>query len=147
MIPAMKYQINASFIDLRNGQTYSDLTEVEVYSGPPPSWCYRSLSPARRRGSAAGSSPASTSSTYMAKDSKFCREGKTPWGFFSKDELLGLDIGSNSIKAVELDGAKKSPKLRLSEWSTSPEAIVDGAFMDSASIVDFHPEPDRRGSR
>ena len=33
MIPAMKYQINASFIDLRNGQTYSDLTEVEVYSG------------------------------------------------------------------------------------------------------------------
>jgi len=33
MIPAMKYQINASFVDLRNGQTYSDLTEVEVYPG------------------------------------------------------------------------------------------------------------------
>jgi hypothetical protein len=33
MIPAMKYQISASFIDLRNSQTYSDLTEVEVYPG------------------------------------------------------------------------------------------------------------------
>jgi hypothetical protein len=33
MIPAMKYRISASFIDLRNSQTYSDLTEVEVYPG------------------------------------------------------------------------------------------------------------------
>jgi hypothetical protein len=33
MIPAMKYRISASFVDLRNGQTYSDLTEVEVYPG------------------------------------------------------------------------------------------------------------------
>ena len=33
MIPAMKYQISASFIDLHNSQTYSDLTEVEVYPG------------------------------------------------------------------------------------------------------------------
>jgi hypothetical protein len=33
MIPSMKYQISASFVDLRNGQTYSDLTEAEVYPG------------------------------------------------------------------------------------------------------------------
>ena len=58
-------------------------------------------------------------------------------GLFSKDELLGLDIGSNSIKAVELDWRKKSPKLRLFGMvHLPPEAIVDGAFMDSASIVD-----------
>jgi GTP cyclohydrolase II len=58
-------------------------------------------------------------------------------GFFSKDELLGLDIGSNSIKAVELDWRKKSPRLKLFGMiQLPPEAIVDGAFMDSASIVD-----------
>ena len=33
MIPAMKYEVSASFIDLRNSQTYSDLTEAEVYPG------------------------------------------------------------------------------------------------------------------
>jgi hypothetical protein len=33
MIPAMKYQVNASFIDLKNNQTYSDTVEVEVFSG------------------------------------------------------------------------------------------------------------------
>jgi hypothetical protein len=33
MIPAMKYRLSASFIDLRNSQTYSDLTDVEVYPG------------------------------------------------------------------------------------------------------------------
>ncbi|MGA2957793.1 MAG: type IV pilus assembly protein PilM [Thermodesulfobacteriota bacterium] len=58
-------------------------------------------------------------------------------GLFSKDELLGLDIGSNSIKAVELDWRKKTPKLKLFGMiQLPPEAIVDGAFMDSASIVD-----------
>jgi hypothetical protein len=33
MIPAMKYQLTASFIDFRNNQTYSEMTEVEVYPG------------------------------------------------------------------------------------------------------------------
>jgi hypothetical protein len=33
MIPAMKYQLNASFVDLKNNQTYSEATEVEVFSG------------------------------------------------------------------------------------------------------------------
>ena len=33
MIPAMKYQLNASFIDLKNNQTYSETVEVEVFSG------------------------------------------------------------------------------------------------------------------
>jgi hypothetical protein len=33
MIPAMKYQLTASFIDFKNNQTYSEMTEVEVYPG------------------------------------------------------------------------------------------------------------------
>jgi type IV pilus assembly protein PilM len=58
-------------------------------------------------------------------------------GLFSKSELLGLDIGSNSIKAVELEWRKKSPRLKVFGMiHLPPEAIVDGAFMDSASIVD-----------
>jgi len=30
-------------------------------------------------------------------------------GLFSKNELIGLDIGSHSIKAVQLDWRKKNP--------------------------------------
>lgn len=33
LIPAMKYQLMASFIDFKNNQTYSETAEVEVYSG------------------------------------------------------------------------------------------------------------------
>jgi hypothetical protein len=33
LIPAMKYRLDASFIDWRNNQTYSETTEVEVYPG------------------------------------------------------------------------------------------------------------------
>jgi hypothetical protein len=33
MIPAMKYQLNASFIDLKNNQTYSETAEAEVFPG------------------------------------------------------------------------------------------------------------------
>jgi len=33
MIPAMKYHLNASFIDLKNNQTYSETAEVEVFPG------------------------------------------------------------------------------------------------------------------
>jgi type IV pilus assembly protein PilM len=57
-------------------------------------------------------------------------------GLFRKKDLLGLDIGSNSIKAVEFDW-KKTPKLKnYGKIALPPEAIVDGALMDSASIVD-----------
>lgn len=56
---------------------------------------------------------------------------------FEKNELIGLDIGSHSIKAVELSWRKKSPQLKhFGIIPLPPEAIVDGAFMDSASIVE-----------
>ena len=58
-------------------------------------------------------------------------------GLFSKKELIGLDIGSSSIKAVELDMGRKNPRLKqFGMIPLPPEAIVDGAFMDSASIVE-----------
>lgn len=55
---------------------------------------------------------------------------------FRKKNLLGLDIGSNSIKAVEFEWGK-SPRLKhFGMIPLPPEAIVDGALMDSASIVE-----------
>ncbi|MBI5967084.1 MAG: type IV pilus assembly protein PilM [Deltaproteobacteria bacterium] len=58
-------------------------------------------------------------------------------GLFAKKDLIGLDIGSSSIKAVELDWGKKTPRLKhFGMIPLPPEAIVDGAFMDSASIVE-----------
>lgn len=58
-------------------------------------------------------------------------------GLFTKKEILGLDIGSSSIKVVELEWGRKNPHLKhFGLIQLPPEAIVDGAFMDSASIVE-----------
>jgi type IV pilus assembly protein PilM len=57
-------------------------------------------------------------------------------GIFTKKELIGLDIVRSSIKAVGLIG-DKTPKLKhFGMIPLPPEAIVDGAFMDSATIVE-----------
>lgn len=67
----------------------------------------------------------------------FPREAVEKMGIFSKREIMGLDIGSSSIKAVELEWTRKNPRLRhFGMIPLPPEAIVDGAFMDSASIVE-----------
>ena len=57
------------------------------------------------------------------------------WG--KKKEVIGLDIGSSSIKMVELREDKNGYKLQnLAISPLPPEAIVDGALMDSATIID-----------
>lgn len=57
------------------------------------------------------------------------------WG--KKKEVIGLDIGSSSIKMVELKEDKNGYKLQnLAISPLPPEAIVDGALMDSATIID-----------
>ncbi|MBH22875.1 MAG: pilus assembly protein PilM [Myxococcales bacterium] len=51
--------------------------------------------------------------------------------------VLGLDIGSSSVKACLLKETKKG--LTLQAFDTQqlpPEAIVDGALMDSGAVVD-----------
>ncbi len=51
--------------------------------------------------------------------------------------VIGLDIGSSSIKLVELNEGKGGYKLQnLAISPLPPEAIVDGALMDSVTIVD-----------
>jgi type IV pilus assembly protein PilM len=57
------------------------------------------------------------------------------WG--KKRDIIGLDIGSSSIKLVELKEDKKGYKLQtLAISPLPPEAIVDGALMDSVTIID-----------
>lgn len=57
------------------------------------------------------------------------------WG--RKKDVIGLDIGSSSIKLVELKEGKNGYKLQnLAVAQLPPEAIVDGALMDSVTIID-----------
>ena len=57
------------------------------------------------------------------------------WG--KKKDVVGLDIGCSSIKLVELKEDKNGFKLQNLAISPLPsEAIVDGALMDSVTIID-----------
>jgi type IV pilus assembly protein PilM len=61
-------------------------------------------------------------------------------GLFSRStQTIGLDIGSSSIKVLELLQDKKTGAYRLKTFGMvklPPEAIVDGAVMNSNVIVD-----------
>ncbi|HMC81935.1 MAG TPA: type IV pilus assembly protein PilM, partial [Candidatus Polarisedimenticolia bacterium] len=60
--------------------------------------------------------------------------------FFSRSKnLVGLDIGSSSIKVVELNDLGKGKGYQVINAGVeplSPEAIVDGAIMDSGLVID-----------
>jgi type IV pilus assembly protein PilM len=58
--------------------------------------------------------------------------------FGKKPSLVGLDIGSHTIKAVELE-LQPNKSYRLAHWGISPplaEAIVDGEIMDRQLVTD-----------
>ncbi|HJS73306.1 MAG TPA: type IV pilus assembly protein PilM, partial [Vicinamibacteria bacterium] len=58
--------------------------------------------------------------------------------FGKKKNLVGLDVGSSSVKAVELKPGK-GDTFQLTTIGLeylSPEAIVDGQIMDSTSVID-----------
>ena len=58
--------------------------------------------------------------------------------FGRKQALVGLDIGSHTIKAVELEG-ESSKNYKLIRWGISAplaEAIVDGEIMDRQLVTD-----------
>ncbi len=58
---------------------------------------------------------------------------------FNKASVIGLDIGSNSVKAVEIaqKSRDKGFELRsLGQAALPSEAIVQGAFLNSSAIVD-----------
>jgi type IV pilus assembly protein PilM len=52
-------------------------------------------------------------------------------------ELVGLDIGSNSIKAVELKRSKQGFELvNFGVKPLAPDTVVDGAIMDAPAVAD-----------
>ena len=58
---------------------------------------------------------------------------------FGSKSLVGLDIGSSSVKAVELSKRGKGKNFDLTHVGVAnlaPEAIVQGAFLNSSAIVD-----------
>ena len=56
--------------------------------------------------------------------------------FSKKKEVIGIDIGSSSVKLVQLKDLKGSFQLlNVGIAPLPPEAIVDNTLMDSASIV------------
>jgi len=51
--------------------------------------------------------------------------------------LVGLDIGSSAVKAVELKAAGKGYKVTaFGAESVPPDSIVDGAIIDGAAVAD-----------
>src|SRR5688572_23177679 len=51
--------------------------------------------------------------------------------------LVGLDIGSSAVKAVELKPVGKAYKVTaFGSEPVPPDSIVDGAIIDGASVVD-----------
>ncbi len=56
---------------------------------------------------------------------------------FKKKELFALDVGSYSIKLVQLKSTKKGYQLvKVGHALLSSDAIVDGALMDASAIVE-----------
>ncbi len=58
-------------------------------------------------------------------------------GMGKTKELVGLDIGSNSIKAVELKRSKAGFELvNFGIKPLAPDTVVDGAIMDAPAVAD-----------
>jgi type IV pilus assembly protein PilM len=56
---------------------------------------------------------------------------------FKSKEVVGVDIGTSSVKLVELTESKKGFQLQnFAVGSIPSQAIVDGAIMDAGAIVD-----------
>jgi type IV pilus assembly protein PilM len=58
--------------------------------------------------------------------------------FFKRNKpLVGLDIGSSAVKAVELTKSKKGYELASFAFEPlGPDAVVDGAIMDASAVAD-----------
>jgi type IV pilus assembly protein PilM len=60
-----------------------------------------------------------------------------PFGFGKSKSIVGLDIGSSSVKAVELAVKPKGiDLLHMGVAKLPPEAIVQGAFLNSGAITE-----------
>ena len=57
--------------------------------------------------------------------------------FGRSKSLVGLDIGSNTVKAIELKPSGKGHKVAaIAVQAVPPDSIVDGAIIDSGAVAD-----------
>ncbi len=58
-------------------------------------------------------------------------------GFFKGKQCIGLDIGSSSVKVVQIKSTKRGPQLlAFGIEPLGPQTIVDGTIMDQGAVVD-----------
>ncbi|KPK01347.1 MAG: hypothetical protein AMK71_05880 [Nitrospira bacterium SG8_35_4] len=58
--------------------------------------------------------------------------------FFAKKDIIGLDIGSQQVKIVQLRESKGSYRLeKLAVAALQPELIVDGSILDATRVVEI----------
>jgi type IV pilus assembly protein PilM len=70
-------------------------------------------------------------------DHKFRISKDTPSVFRRAKSLVGLDIGSSAVKAVELKPAGRSYRVTAyGSEALPPDSIVDGAIIDGAAVGD-----------
>src|SRR5258708_36594320 len=64
--------------------------------------------------------------------------GQEGYGLSKKSRpVVGLDIGSSAVKAVELKPSGKGFKVvALASEAVPPDSIVDGAIIDGAAVAD-----------
>ena len=61
----------------------------------------------------------------------------TLFGFGKSKSIVGLDIGSSAVKAVELKPSGKGFKVSaVASEPVPPDSIVDGAMIDAAAVTD-----------
>ena len=61
------------------------------------------------------------------------------FSLFKKSDLVGLDIGASSVKAIQLKRAGRGFELvHLGIAPIPPETIVDGVIMDANEIGRAH---------
>lgn len=72
----------------------------------------------------------------IAKTRRIKRTCAMELSFFKKNEVVALDVGSSSIKLLQLKQVKKGWELaKLGIGYLPPEAIVDGSIIDSMTVT------------
>ena len=65
-----------------------------------------------------------------------CGKAVTVFGFGKAAAIVGLDIGSSAVKAVELKAAGKGYRVTaFGSEPVPPDSIVDGAIIDGAAVA------------
>jgi type IV pilus assembly protein PilM len=93
-----------------------------------PRECARPASTLRTGAAAPLQSPDLTCTSSQEQDNQVLRRAKA---------LVGLDIGSSAVKAIELKPAGKGYKVTgFGSEPVPPDSIVDGAIIDAAAVAD-----------